>query len=131
MKVLLSIRPEYVEKIFNGDKQYEYRRNIFKNQDVDTIIVYSTKPEGKIVGELLIEKILIEDIESLWEQTKLFSGITYDFFKKYFHNKEKGYAIKIKKVIKYDQPLSPFEKIDNFHAPQSFSYVHPSSQLLT
>ncbi|SFP18179.1 ASCH domain-containing protein [Salibacterium halotolerans] len=124
MKVLLSIKPEFVEKIFNGEKQYEYRKSIFKKGGVDTIVVYSTKPEGKIVGELTVEKILQDDIEILWENTKSSSGTTYDFFKKYFQGKETGYAIKIKKAIKYDAPLSPFETINNFHAPQSFCYIN-------
>ena len=30
MKVLLSIKPEFVEKIFSGEKRFEYRKNIFK-----------------------------------------------------------------------------------------------------
>lgn len=30
MKVLLSIKPEFVEKIFAGEKKFEYRRTIFK-----------------------------------------------------------------------------------------------------
>lgn len=123
MKILLSIKPEFVEKIFNGEKQYEYRRSIFKNKDVDTIIVYSTKPEGKIVGELLIDKVLNHSVESLWEITEKFSGISYEFFKQYFHDKEMGYAIKIKKAIKYEIPISPHEKFENFKAPQSFYYL--------
>lgn len=47
MKVLLSINPEYVEKIFSGIKKYEYRRSIFKNEAVDTIVIYSTSPIKK------------------------------------------------------------------------------------
>ncbi|MED4013783.1 ASCH domain-containing protein [Priestia aryabhattai] len=123
MKILLSIKPEFVEKIFNGEKQYEYRRSIFKNKDVDTIIVYSTKPEGKIVGELLIDKVLNHNVESLWEITEKFSGISYEFFKQYFRDKEMGYAIKIKKAIKYETPISPHERFENFKAPQFFYYV--------
>ncbi|KON88959.1 hypothetical protein AF332_20660 [Sporosarcina globispora] len=123
MKVLLSIKPEFVEKIFNGEKQFEYRRCIFKKKEVDTIVVYSTMPEGKIVGELLIEDIINEEIEELWKETKMFSGISYDFFKEYFHNKETGYAIKIKEAKKYDEPILPKELMSNFRAPQSFCYI--------
>ena len=32
MKVLLSIKPEFAEKIFNGTKKYEFRKSIFKNK---------------------------------------------------------------------------------------------------
>ena len=30
MKILLSIKPEFAEKIFSGSKKYEFRRRIFK-----------------------------------------------------------------------------------------------------
>lgn len=33
MKVLLSIKPEFAERIFNGSKKYEFRKVIFKNPD--------------------------------------------------------------------------------------------------
>lgn len=32
MKVLLSIKPEYVEKILDGTKKFEFRKGIFKTQ---------------------------------------------------------------------------------------------------
>lgn len=48
MRILLSINPEYVEKIFSGTKKYEYRKNIFKNKEVKTILIYSTSPIKKI-----------------------------------------------------------------------------------
>lgn len=122
MKVLLSIKPEFVEKIFSGEKKYEYRRTIFK-KDVESIIVYSTKPEGKIVGELLIERIINDSPESIWLSTQKHAGISHNFFQDYFGDKKEGYAIKIAKAIQYDEPLDPTQHNKNFRAPQSFCYV--------
>ena len=48
--MLISINPQHVENIFNGTKKYEYRK-IRCKQDVDKIIIYSTYPIKKIVGE--------------------------------------------------------------------------------
>lgn len=123
MKVLLSIKPEFVEKIFSGEKKFEYRRNIFKNPDVDTIIVYSTMPVGKIVGEFKIQSILNLSIDELWSQTKSKSGINYSFYKSYFHDKDKGYAIKIQAVKEYEKPLMLSDIRENLKAPQSFCYI--------
>ena len=50
MNVILSIKPEFVEKIFSGEKQYEYRKILFK-QKVDTVYIYASRPISKIVGE--------------------------------------------------------------------------------
>lgn len=123
MKVLLSIKPEFVEKIFSGEKQFEYRKSIFKRNDVDTVVVYSTMPEGKIVGEFSIESIIIEEIDNLWEETKSLSGISHDFFMSYFNNRRTGYAIKIKEATRYNQPIQPFLEYEDFKAPQSFRYI--------
>ena len=50
MKALLSIKPEYVEKIISGEKEYEYRKRIFK-QKIKSVIIYCTMPVGEIIGE--------------------------------------------------------------------------------
>ena len=42
MNVILSIKPEFVEKIFSGEKQYEYRKILFK-QKVDTVYIYACR----------------------------------------------------------------------------------------
>ena len=38
MKVLLSIKPEFVQEIFTGKKKYEYRKAIF-TRSVDKVVV--------------------------------------------------------------------------------------------
>jgi predicted transcriptional regulator len=68
MKVLLSINPQFVEKIINGEKKFEYRKRIFKRK-VDTVIIYSTMPEGKIIGEFKVNRILKERPCELWSIT--------------------------------------------------------------
>ncbi|MFE4710848.1 ASCH domain-containing protein [Paenibacillus sp. NPDC056722] len=122
MKVLLSIKPEFVKKIFSEEKKYEYRKTIFKKK-VDTVIIYSTMPEGKIVGEFSIETILHDNPESIWEKTNVFSGITHSFFKEYFESKENAYAIKIGDIERYNKPIDPKNFDFPFTAPQSFFYV--------
>lgn len=122
MKVLLSIKPEFAHKIFNGEKKFEYRKSIFK-QKVDTVVVYSTMPEGRIIGEFKIDGIIETNPDLLWNETKEFSGITYDFFSTYFNKRENAYAIKVGELTKYKKPINPKEKYENFTAPQSFCYI--------
>ena len=59
MKALLSIKPEFVSKIFTGEKIFEYRKAVFKRPMVKTVVIYSTMPVGKIVGEFEIEEIIV------------------------------------------------------------------------
>lgn len=123
MKVLLSIKPEFAEKIFSGEKRFEYRKSIFKEK-VDTIVVYVSMPVGKIIGELSIREIIEAPPNELWEKTKNTSGISHDFFIAYFKGKKKGYAIKIGKVERYDKPVNPYNGSKSFVPPQSFRYLH-------
>lgn len=122
MKVLLSIKPEFVDKIFNGNKKYEYRRAIFKNRSVDTVIVYATLPIGKIVGEFKIAEVISDAPNEIWEKTKESSGITSNFFYEYFKNRNRAFAIEIRAPILYREPINPRELFEKFTAPQSFMY---------
>ena len=122
MKVLLSIKPEFADKIFGGTKKYEFRRSIFKKKEVKTIVVYASSPVQKIIGEFEIETIIKEELNRLWELTKDLSGISEDYFFEYFRNKEAGFAIKIKRTKKYNTPLSIKEDF-NATPPQSFMYL--------
>jgi len=123
MKVLLSIKPEYVEKIFSGEKKFEYRKSIFLDKSVKNIVVYSTMPVGRIVGEFTVEKILLDSPESIWDKTKDDSGVQEQFFYKYFNGRRNAYAIKIANPRLYKKPINPKEKDRSFMPPQSFRYI--------
>ncbi len=121
MKVVLSIKPEFANKIFDGSKKFEFRKVIFKNEKIKTVIVYASSPVQKVIGEFEIEKIINDDIDTLWNKTQDFSGITEQDFYQYFANKEKGFAIKIKKPKKYRNPKCLRADYD-LVPPQSFTY---------
>ncbi|OEF21057.1 hypothetical protein A145_04940 [Vibrio splendidus 5S-101] len=129
MKALLSIKPEFVEKIMSGEKLFEFRKAVFKRPGVKSVVIYSTMPEGKIVGEFEIGVILKSHPEDLWKETEKSSGIQKQFFDMYFSEREVAYAIQIKKFKKYDTPINPYEVEPNFKAPQSFKYIDSTSNL--
>lgn len=121
MKVLLSIKPEFANKIFEGTKRFEFRKSIFK-KDVKTIVVYASSPLQQVIGEFEVERILHLELDELWDITHKESGISENFFYKYFEDKERGYAIEIKNVKKYDEPQNLKEDY-NLLPPQSFAYL--------
>lgn len=122
MRVLLSIKPEYAFKIFEGTKKFEFRKVIFKNPDVKTVVVYASSPVQQVIGEFEIDSIFSFNPDKIWKMTKEFSGISEDFFYEYFANREIAHAIKIKSIKKYKRPLSIR---DDFGAvpPQSYMYL--------
>lgn len=122
MTVLLSIKPEFAEKIFDGTKKYEFRKSIFKNADVKKIVVYASSPVQKVIGEFAIAGVLNDNVEAIWEETHQDSGITYDFYMSYFSNKERAYAIKIGQTTRYHQARD-LSDYNIKTPPQSFAYL--------
>lgn len=120
-KIVISINPQYVEKIISGEKKFEYRTKAAK-QDINKIIIYETKPIKKIVAEVEILDVVIASPEELWNQTKEYSGITKNFFDEYFKGKTVAYAYKLGKVKVYERPKSLLD-FGLKMAPQSFAYV--------
>jgi predicted transcriptional regulator len=121
MKVVLSIKPEFAFKIFDGTKKFEFRKSIFKNVNIKSVIVYASSPVQQVIGEFEIDEVLNYDLSTLWDLTQEYSGISEEFYYDYFANKEQGFAIKIKKTRKYRKPKCL--KVDfNLSPPQSFAY---------
>lgn len=122
MIALFSIKPEFVEKIFSGQKGYEYRRVIFK-KEVKKIVVYCTKPVGMIVGEFEVEEIIKDSPSELWSKTRDSAGVHKKFYTEYFNGRKVGYAIKFGKKQLYQKAVDPSDVFENFRPPQSFRYL--------
>jgi len=121
MKVLLSIKPQFANRIFSGEKKFEFRKTTFK-REVTTVVVYATMPVGMIIGEFKIGGILEGTPQELWEKTKEQAGISQDGYQSYFLGRSNGYAIRIEKTKLYGEPIDP-ACLRSFTAPQSFRYL--------
>ena len=119
--MLLSIKPQFVNSIFSGEKLYEYRKNRCR-EGVEKIIIYATAPEKKIVGEASISEVIEGAVSDVWNRTKEYSGISENIFYTYYRGKGKAVAFKLNNVVSYDVPLS-LEDLGVSRAPQSFQYL--------
>lgn len=119
--ILLSINPQYVERIMNGDKIYEFRKTQCKKK-VDRIVIYCTSPIMKVVGEADVANILIDDPQAIWKITKEKAGIEKSFFDKYYNGKKKAVVYELKHIIQFDVPKN-LNEYGIKAAPQSFCYV--------
>ena len=119
--ILISINSQHVENIFNGTKRYEYRK-IKGKREINKMLIYSTYPIKKVVGEAQIEKVLEGSPEEIWEKTKQYSGVKEIFYNEYFKGKTKAIAYKLKNVKRYDTPKE-LSMYGVKSAPQSFVYV--------
>ena len=121
-KILLSINPEHVNHILDGSKEYEFRK-IKCKEDVDGIIIYCTAPVKQVVAEADIDTILEDSPKKVWSQTRKKSGISAEFFFKYYEGKTKAIAYKLTNLNIFDEPRTlAYYGVSS--APQSFVYVH-------
>lgn len=119
--MLLSISPEHVENILNGNKQFEFRK-VRCRTNVDKIIIYATSPVMKVVGEADVIDVIVDLPEQVWKLTSEFSGISKQFYDKYYQNKKFAVAYRLGDVRRYKNPLTLADFGITF-APQSFVYV--------
>lgn len=120
-KILLSINPEHVTNIINKKKIYEFRK-IKCKKNIDKIVIYATAPISKVIGEVEVLDIIEDLPENVWSITGDFSGISKDFFEKYYRNKDKAIAYKLGDVKEFKRPKLLQDFGVNF-APQSFVYI--------
>jgi predicted transcriptional regulator len=120
-KILLSIKPEYVKKIMDGSKKYEYRKHL-TTQPIDLIIIYSTSPESKIIGEVKVVGTISASPTALWEKTKKNAGISRKKYREYFQRSKIAYAYVLGDAEMYEisKNLSDYGLKQ---APQSFVYL--------
>ncbi|MEY8367684.1 hypothetical protein AALA24_02840 [Anaerovoracaceae bacterium 42-11] len=119
--ILLSINPQYVERILSGEKKYEYRKKLAR-KDIDTIYIYSTFPLMKVVASVQVMGNLSASPTALWERTKKNAGITRAKYREYFHGCKRAYAYELGEVNIFDPPLT-LSEFGLDIAPQSFRYI--------
>lgn len=125
--ILLSIHPEYVEKIVSKMKTFEFRKLTPKDFNLDPrIAIYSTRPMCRIVAYVEVSRILSGKPSGLWHRTSKWAGIDRTAFETYFEGYAKGFAFEISKVHKLVRPITLNEAGYYSDAPQSFCYLTSS-----
>lgn len=73
--------------------------------------------QQKIVGEFIIDRIISDNPSKIYQKYNKYLGIDKENCFKYFNNRNIGYTIKIKKIIKYQKELTLVD-FDLERAPQ-------------
>ena len=123
MTILLSIKPEYSERIFSGEKKYEFRKKT-PNKLVKKAYIYESNPTKHIVGWISIKKILSGSPKEIWDKCKNHGGIKEEIFFSYCANNKVIHALEIEKYFQFDYPIDPFDIDSDFKPPQNFRYFN-------
>jgi predicted transcriptional regulator len=121
MEMIVSIRPEYVEEIASGEKTWEYRKSRPKAIP-ERIWVYETRPTKHIVGYLIVDKILEDTPNKVFDQTgKEGKAGSRQGFLSYYRGYGTAYAWHIKEYVELAHPINPYSRRD-FRPPVSWGY---------
>lgn len=118
---LMSIRPEYASQIMQGTKQVEFRKRRLA-PDVTHVLVYSTLPEGQLVGMFEVKHQHIASPSRLWQKFSKVAGIGRPAYFEYFESREQGVAIEIGELHRFEVPR-PLATLGTVRPPQSFNYL--------
>lgn len=129
--VVMSIKPNYSGKIFDGVKTIELRRRFpLSLAPGATAYIYSTSPEMALVGAIKIENVERLELCALWKKHGRSASIKKADFDEYFSGLEEGFALKLSTPRRFARPLTLPELKERFgfKAPQSFLYAKPDLQ---
>jgi predicted transcriptional regulator/DNA-binding XRE family transcriptional regulator len=124
--VVMSIRPRYSEKIFEGKKTVELRRRFPVSAPRGTIAyIYSTAPASALIGSTEIENVVKLPVSEIWKMFGKFAQITKVDFDNYFAGVDSGFALKLVNPRSFSRPINLAELRDrfDFEPPQSFLYA--------
>jgi predicted transcriptional regulator len=122
--LLLSIKPQFVQKILDGQKTVELRKVKPQLTSGDFILIYESSPTKCLIGWFEVQDIICEKPQALWKKVQGDAGITKEEFDAYYQKSRLGFAIKIQYGHTTKLPLDKVrQKWTTFHPPQSFHYL--------
>ena len=130
--LLISVKPEFANKIICKHKLIELRKNKPKAQIGDFVLIYSTVPEKAIIGFAKIENIIETSPQKMWSDFSNKLGIDKIRFDEYYskHSKaiglELSYVCKLKTRISLNDIKAMYPK---FSPPQTYRYISSFSAL--
>jgi predicted transcriptional regulator len=125
--LIISVKPEYAEKILNGQKTIELRKCAPKKVGKDGyILIYVTAPIKELWGIYKIENIIKEKPNTLWKNFGEQTGITKQEFNNYYKENKSAFGIQlleVKNLFKHSIKLENLKNlIPGFMPPQTYSY---------
>jgi len=118
---LMSINPQYVRAIMEGQKLVEFRKKKF-SKNIHYVLVYETAPRKSVVGYFTVNKIDIGTPQDLWERHASIGKISKDDYFAYYKNSDIAIGILFTRFIAFKKYLN-IQKF-NIKPPQSFQYVN-------
>lgn len=127
--LIISVKPEFAEKIINGQKTIELRKSLPKKVTNESyILIYVTSPIKEIWGICKINKIVKHEPKIFWSLYGSETGVSKTQFFDYYKSNKSAFGIELKEIrnfSKYSIELQKLRKaFPKFKPPQTYSYIN-------
>lgn len=120
--MLMSVKPQFSQKIFEGGKTVELRRE-FASRNGSPVLLYETSPVKKMSGYLRIKEIKKLSMRGLKKLSEK-AGVDKEFIETYFEGKKRGFAIEIDEAFELSDKISLKKLRENgINPPQNYCYL--------
>ena len=124
--VLMSIKPQYADLIFEGTKTIELRRRCPKVAIGDLILVYVSGPRMALVGAFEVGGIIEGPPALVCGDWLAKACVTREVFMTYFTGCDQAYGIEIKRSWQFETATelkTLRRRKGGFCPPQSYRYI--------
>ena len=120
--ILLSIHPQYAQAILEGKKRVEFRKQNIPRH-ISHVVLYATRPVGRVVGYFSVAKIVEGKPSHLWSRFNGSGGISEEGFAAYYGDAVSSVGLVVKKAHPMRKQVRLEELAPSASAPNSFRYL--------
>lgn len=123
-RVLMSLKPEYYELMWQGLKTHEFRRRYLRGQPT-TWYVYLTAPVSKLTAVIDLDEAVVASPRSLADIAEHASPGNGDSVYAYLENVELAHAMPIRTIREYPGFTADelATMLDGFQPPQGYTLI--------
>ncbi len=122
--LVMSIRPEFAERIIQGHKTVEVRRVFAKKWQGSRVSLYASAPVRALIGSATISKVIKGTPEDVWENYHIALGCRKKDFFDYTKSAREVYAIELEDIRPFiaNVPVTQIGRLldDDLRPPQSY-----------
>jgi predicted transcriptional regulator len=120
--MLLSIRPSFAAKLYDGTKRIELRR-VRPTRPVTKVLVYETSPVKRITGWFTLRWIRLFSPSRAWSEFRAQLGVTRKAFRSYFRDRRAAVLLAVSRARRFASGVRLSAVRSGMRAPQSFFYL--------
>jgi predicted transcriptional regulator len=104
--LLVSMKPQYAERILSGSKVIEIRRKFSERWVGCKAVLYSSSPQKALVGEATVCSVTSGNPQEIWTRFNVGIGCTHGEFSAYVGQATDVCAIELDNVFPYKEPIT-------------------------